>query len=67
MCPSAGTKPVACRQSSFSATGRNAWEESYYRFLFYCIYNFLSIIVNENFEPGFLAFTFSVLSAFKRA
>ena len=34
------TKPVACRQSSFSATGRNAWEGSYYRFLFYCIYNF---------------------------
>ena len=35
-----GTKPVTCRQSSFSATGRNAWEGSYYRFLFYCIYNF---------------------------
>ena len=34
------TKPVACRQSSFSAMGRNAWEGSYYRFLFYCIYNF---------------------------
>ena len=33
------TKPVTCRQSSFSATGRNAWEGSYYRFLFYCIYN----------------------------
>ena len=27
----------------------------------------ISIIVNENFEPGFLAFSFSVLSAFKRA
>ena len=34
------TKPVTCRQSSFSATGQNAWEGSYYRFLFYCIYNF---------------------------
>ena len=36
---------------------------------FHCIEKqvIISIIVNENFEPGFLAFTFSVLSAFKRA
>ena len=29
--------------------------------------NHFNNLVNENFEPGFLAFTFSVLSAFKRA
>ena len=38
------TKPVACRQRSFSATARNAWEGSRHPFLYYCIFNLWHLI-----------------------
>ena len=47
--------------------GRLGSSEYVFKYTKKAVFRSRSIIVNENFEPGFLAFTFSVLSAFKRA